>query len=61
MSDMEGLDIEGNVKILDGYRPHNTAKVECRKCSKFWVATYDARATELECPQCHFMNEIDWD
>lgn len=41
-----------NVIVLDEYRPHMAGEFICYHCLHAWVAVWDARMTELDCPEC---------
>lgn len=48
----------GIVIVLDDYRPHNNARMECSSCEHQWIATYPTTCIELECPGCGTMVRV---
>jgi len=51
-------DDEPKVIELDLYRPHMAGEFICYHCLHNWVAVWDARCTELECPKCGKMTPV---
>lgn len=47
-----------NVIELDRHRPHMAGEFICQHCLHTWVAVWDARAVELECPECGGMTPV---
>jgi hypothetical protein len=43
---------------LEDYQPHETALVICAYCGYSWVAVWNCKCKELECPHCHNLSII---
>lgn len=45
--------------FVDDNQPHSNTEAICYECGNSWIATHSSSCTELECPKCHKMVNIE--
>ena len=53
--------VEGVKDIVMNYNPHEVSEVSCGVCNHKWVAVRPEGVKQLECPNCHLMNKINYE